>query len=281
MLRRIEYTITPDGILPHSPQFGGVQGESGVTTLEFTPDTSVLAAINGLRESYDSLIYRIDCIDGAGHLVVGEAVEFSGETVGFTLTDAHTCMGGRITVVLVISGVNNDEEKAVEIYSFPAIIYFKEFPVRKDYSERHDLNKAVLQVKRMRDETYDIAAAAFEAHRNSQSVIAEFKTYSENATSQIEANSHLADEAADKAVVSAENAGISAADAASAANTASGYAGSALTSSVQASGYASDALESANIAQKSAENAAESLEALMAVTGDINAVLATVVDGVV
>lgn len=278
-MRKIEYTLSSDGILPHSPQFGGIQGENGVTTLVFTPDTEITAAIEGLKEKYDSIIYRVDCLDGAGHLLVSEAFDLTQTPIEFTLTDAHTAMGGRLCVTLVISGVNNDTADSAELYSFPAMLYFKEFPARKDYSERHDLNQAVVQVKKMREEVYDMAASALETHEKIVEVSAEFDTLSADMLGQIKT-------ARDEAVAASQSASESRESAAGSADSAAGYAGSALTASVQASGYASDAQESrtaaatsASAAEQSAADAAASLESLLAVTGDINAVLATVVEG--
>lgn len=283
MLRKIEYTLSPYGITPHSPQFGGIQGENGATVLEFMPDEEAIAVLENLYASYDSIIYRVDCIDGAGQLLVGEATDTPETPFTFTLTDKHTCMGGRICVTLVISGVNNDDEDAVELYSFPATLYFKEFPVREDYSERHDLNQAVLQVKKMRDETYDIAAAALGTHETivaaGDGALADIAAAREEAVSSIEAAAQEVNASIESAATFAESSGVS-------ADTAAGYAGSALTSSVQASGYAEDALESstsatasAKEAQQYAESAAASRDEVLSVTGDINAVLATVVNG--
>lgn len=286
MLRRIDYTVGTDNVTPFSPQFAGVQGENGATVLHFEAEQAVVDTIEALCTQYDSVLWRFEAIDGAGRKVTGDTREYSSFPLEVLLSAAYTEMGGRMSGALIISGVNNDEDNTTELMSLPIRLYFRDFPVKTDFNERQDLNKAVLQVKRMREETYDIAAAALETKSAVDESVAGFEKLSAENLEQI--------------ISAGEVAADNAATSASAAEEALRNAGTALTCSVQASGYANDAKEYsqaaaqselacsmhndecigyAQNAAQSAESAAEQVERLIAFAGDINAVLATVVAG--
>ncbi len=232
MLRTIEYTFSAQGITPFSPQFAGIQGENGATELVFLPDEEFADELTVLGGSYDTLYYRFDCVDGAGRTVTGTALEYTGEDISLTLDTQLTEAGGKLRVCLIISGENNGEESGTRLFTFPAELYFKDFPLRMSFTERGDLNHAVKQVGEMRQEVYGMVLSA-------QSACSE--------------NSDLAAQVA--------------ADAQSAAS----YAATALTNAMTASGYSEEA-------RSSAEEAADALAELLALVGDINAILDTLVN---
>lgn len=286
MLRRIDYTVGADNITPFSPQFAGVQGENGATVLHFEAEQTVVDTIEALCARYDSILWRFEAIDGAGRKVTGDTREYSSFPLEMPLSAAYTEMGGRMSGALIISGVNNDEDNATELMSLPIRLYFRDFPVKTDFNERQDLNKAVLQVKRMREETYDIAAAALETKSEINETAAHFERLSSESLEQIKSAGEIAAANAETSALAAEEALRN--------------AGTALTYSVQAAGYANDAKESseaaaqskstctlkanecASYAEQAAHNAqysSEQVDRLIAFTGDINAILATVVAG--
>ena len=286
MLRRIDYTVGTDNVTPFSPQFAGVQGENGATVLHFEAEQAVVDTIEALCTQYDSVLWRFEAIDGAGRKVTGDTREYSSFPLEVLLSAAYTEMGGRMSGALIISGVNNDEDNATELMSLPIRLYFRDFPVKTDFNERQDLNKAVLQVKRMREETYDIAAAALETKSEINETAAHFERLSSESLEQIKSAGEVAAANAETSALAAEEALRN--------------AGTALTYSVQAAGYANDAKESseaaaqsesactlkanecASYAEQAAQNAqysSEQVDRLIAFTGDINAILATVVAG--
>ena len=286
MLRRIDYTVGTDNVTPFSPQFAGVQGENGATVLHFEAEQTVVDTIEALCARYDSILWRFEAIDGADRKVTGDTWEYSSFPLEVPLSAAYTEMGGRMSGALIISGVNNDEDNATELMSLPIRLYFRDFPVKTDFNERQDLNKAVLQVKQMREETYDIAAAALETKSAVDESVAGFEKLSSESLEQIKSAGEVAAANAETSALAAEEALRN--------------AGTALTCSVQASGYANDAKESseaaaqsesactlkanecASYAEQAAHNAqysSEQVDRLIAFTGDINAILATVVAG--
>lgn len=280
MLRTINYIVSPGGISPYSPQFAGVQGENGATRLDFQLDSGFIAEITAARAIYDSIFYRFDCEDGAGRYLTGEAKELTGAAVSFVLEKTVTETGGNLRVCLILSGVNIDTtDSGMQLFSFPVQLYFKNFPIGLDFTTASDLNKAVVQVKKMRSETYDIAQTAVEVNQETVQLRATINNEAAAALQSITSAKSAVDTTAAQSTAAAATASEKATQATDAAATATakaseaaGYAGSALTSSVQSAGYASDASESAAAA-------AENLNTLLAVTGNINSVLATVISG--
>lgn len=294
MLRTIEYTVSPGGIIPLSPQFAGVQGENGATELKFIPDAALSAEIAALADRYDSLTYRVDCIDGAARAVTGSVNDYAGGTVSFPLESTVTQAGGRLNVCLILSGCNNDTAASTVLYSFPVSLYFRNFPLSGRFEERAELNKAVLQTEKLRDETYDIAASVLETKNAVDALAKEAKdsrTAAQDACTAAETAAGESEASAQDASGYAQTAAAHAQSAAQSAESAAGYAGTALTYSVQAQGYADTAQSHADAAQAaqtgaessaenaaaSAQNAAHSLTELLAAVGDINAVLAQLV----
>lgn len=290
MLRTIEYTVSPGGIIPLSPQFAGVQGENGATELKFIPDAALSAEIAALADRYDSLTYRVDCIDGAARAITGSVNDYAGGTVSFPLESTVTQAGGRLNVCLILSGCNNDTAASTVLYSFPVSLYFRNFPLSGRFEERAELNKAVLQTEKLRDETYDIAASVLET-KEAVDVLAEEAKDSRTAAQTACAAAETAAGESEASAQDASGYAQAAAAHAQSAESAAGYAGTALTYSVQAQGYADTAQShadaalaaqgsaesSAENAAASAQNAAQSLTELLAAVGDINAVLAQLV----
>ncbi len=266
MLRKINYTLGSDTLLPHSPQFAGIQGENAATVLEFVLDSNFKTAIEILADEYDMLAVRFDCIDGAGRQIIGETREYSGNSVSVELTSAMTEMGGRMKGCLIFSGMNNNEEAETQLYSFPLELYFKDFPIRTDFSERKDLNQAVLQAKQLRAETYDIAASALVTKGEIEEMYSVINSV--NGTSE-----EILEEIRKAAVEAKTN-----------RDEAASFAGSALTYSVQASGCAGDAAQSAVTAADCADTAVSSSAAAQEYLNEIELLvgdIATVLDSVV
>ena len=266
MLRKINYTLCADSLLPHSPQFAGIQGENAATVLEFTLDTDFENAIDLLRKKYDMIAVRFDCIDGSGRQIIGETTEFDGGIISIVLTSVMTEMGGRIKGCLIFSGANNDREDEIQLYSFLLELYFKDFPIRADFSERKDLNQAVLQSKQLRAETYDIAASALATKDEIEEmykVIVSVNGVSEQALQEIR---------------------LSAQEASANRDEAASFAGSALTYSVQSSSRANEAAQSAVTAADCADLAVTSSAEAQAYLNDIQLLvgdIASVLDNVV
>ena len=267
MIRTIEYTVSLTGVTPRSPQFAGVQGENGVSVIRFTPDNEFADAVSYFAQSYDMLKYRVDCIDGAGRNITGEVLDYSGRTVDFPLTNELTKMGGKLSACLIISGVNNDSTQSAVLYSFPVSLYFKEFPIVESFSDKSQLNKAVEQVKRMREETYDIFSNALDENLKIAGLYSKIKEESEaTKKSADDCETYL------KTIMAVyDNCQKNEESAAS-------HAATSLTYSINAASYANTAKAHADLAEQRAEECTETVNGLLSVVGDINAVLATIVE---
>ncbi len=239
MLRTIEYIFSAEGISPHSPQFAGVQGENGATQLTFTPDDDFAEVLAALRETYDTVYYRFDWVDGADRTVTGEVTEYESGAVSTTLSTEQTAAGGKLRVCLVFSGENNEIETGVCLFSFPVTLYFKEFPLRMNATERGDLNHAVAQVKALRDEAYEMLSDSEDCNAQTQTLLQQMTTYQTQISGSVQS--------------------------------AASYASTALTNAVTASGHAAQA-------GQSAAEAVAALNELRSTAGGINEILATLVD---
>lgn len=132
-IRKIEYQVTAEGIMPSVVQSGGVQGEHNATELSFTLDGALLSAIRETAKE-QSVVYRFDAYSGAGakysttpqDLPDGDAV-----TLAYRLENRLTRDGGNIRVYLVITAIK-DDETALDLYSFPALIRLTNTPVGKE-----------------------------------------------------------------------------------------------------------------------------------------------------
>ena len=264
MLRTIEYMISPSGITPFSPQFAGVQGEDGATTLSFHFDPKFCAGVEGLAGQYDYLYCRMDCTDGAGRYITGEAAPFHSGGMTFSLKKEYTLTGGRLFGSLIVSGFNNgDMPEPTVLYTLPFTLYFRDFPVGNTEGTSRELNGIVLQVKALRDETYNIAATARETKEQIEGLEGEIDATAASAILQINAARDTAVAAGAAAATNADRAEIAKTAAEAAKNAASQY--------VETCG------QYAGQARLQADRAEEKADELFAVVGNINAVLATVV----
>ena len=134
-VRRIEYTVGAEGIIPSVRQFGGVQSEHRATELVFNIEEVLWSKLKGLiaeNEENAELRYRFDRYNGEGGVSRSESKILT-ESVNYQLDEWITRYGGTIKVVLVISLLKNDETE-MELYSFPAVLQLKSLPVGTEKS---------------------------------------------------------------------------------------------------------------------------------------------------
>ena len=128
-IRKIEYTVTAEGISPQTIQPGGVQGEHKATEIVFRIPEELWQNLEEIAEG-GSLIYRVDGYNGEGGMYKSDVYALSKE-VNYPLEERLTRYGGIIKAVLVISLVKNDKTE-MELYSFPAVIRLNNLPEGKD-----------------------------------------------------------------------------------------------------------------------------------------------------
>lgn len=125
-VRKIEYTVSADGIEPAVKQFAGVQGDHKATELIFNIDTTLYESLTEQLSDGGKLIYRFDGYDGEGGLCRSDTTDLS-KTVTYSIEEWLTRFGGIVKVVLVISLLKDDLTE-MELFSFPALLQLKNLP---------------------------------------------------------------------------------------------------------------------------------------------------------
>lgn len=151
-IRKIEYTVTAEGISPATVQSGGVQGEHRATELVFKLTDGLYQSLEALKGDTGSLVYRIDGYNGEGGVHRSDVGELT-QAVSYPLEEWLTRCGGIIKAVLVISLIENDTTE-MELYSFPAVLRLKSLPDGADVDgENAESMSTLAQVAKSSAET--------------------------------------------------------------------------------------------------------------------------------
>ena len=132
-IRKINYTVTPDGITPLSLQRGGLQGEHNATGLIFNISSELLTKLSVLADVGNDIFYRFEAYTGTGlkNSTIPKPLETdSGEvTLTYPLEHWLTRDGGNIRIYLIISAIENiSNDTSADIYSYPALIRLDAVP---------------------------------------------------------------------------------------------------------------------------------------------------------
>lgn len=130
-VRKLRFAVTADGISPAVKCPAGVQGEHKATELIFNLDTELYRELQSVYSENKKPIYRIDGYDGEGGVIRYASEELTNPSISFFLEERLTRAGGVVKVILVLS-VFDDETTEMELYSFPAILQFKNLPSGKE-----------------------------------------------------------------------------------------------------------------------------------------------------
>ena len=125
-VRKIEYTVSADGVMPAAIRPGGVQGEHRATEVVFNIDSRLFSELQSITENGEQLIYRIDGYNGEGGVKRSDTSAL-GESVSYLLEEWLTRYGGIIKLVLVVSLIKEGQTE-MELYSFPVMIRLKNLP---------------------------------------------------------------------------------------------------------------------------------------------------------
>lgn len=132
-IRKINYTVTPDGITPLSLQRGGLQGEHNATGLIFNISSELLTKLSVLADVGNDIFYRFEAYTGTGlkNSTIPKPLETdSGEvTLTYPLEHWLTRDGGNIRIYLIISAIENiSNDTSADIYTYPALIRLDAVP---------------------------------------------------------------------------------------------------------------------------------------------------------
>jgi len=131
-INKILYTVSALGLEPNTKQYCGMQGDHNVYELDFKIDSVLWNALQEKTVNGGTLYYRFDLYNGEGAmdstqpqaLVVEETTD---RTISFKVEEWLTRFGGVGKVVLVIT-LSEDSITHLELYSFPALLQFKNRP---------------------------------------------------------------------------------------------------------------------------------------------------------
>ena len=122
---------------PEAPQYAGMQGDSGKTRVDF-----VLPA----DAQNDAYVYRVEMVTGGGALVTGELLDPVGGIVSQVLTHPFTESGGRCTVRLIVTQVDENGDEAGEYCALVGHIYFNTSPTDSLPAVKHGISEMLLGV---------------------------------------------------------------------------------------------------------------------------------------
>ena len=123
-VRKIEFTVSLDGIQPAVKQFAGVQGDHKATEIVFNIAPELYQSLTAQATNGAKLIYRFDGYDGEGGFKSSDTAELTESQLSYELEEWLTRFGGIVRAVLVISLLKDDLTQ-MELYSFPALLQLK------------------------------------------------------------------------------------------------------------------------------------------------------------
>ena len=122
---------------PEAPQYAGMQGDSGKTRVDF-----VLPA----DAQNDAYVYRVEMVTGGGALVTGELLDPVGGIVSQVLTHPFTESGGRCTLRLIVTQVDENGDETGEYCALVGHVYFTNGPADALPAVKHGISEMLLGV---------------------------------------------------------------------------------------------------------------------------------------
>ena len=122
---------------PEAPQYAGMQGDSGKTRVDF-----VLPA----DAQNDTYVYRVEMVTGGGALVTGELLDPVGGIVSQVLTHPFTESGGRCTLRLIVTQVDENGDETGEYCALVGHVYFTNGPADALPAVKHGISEMLLGV---------------------------------------------------------------------------------------------------------------------------------------
>lgn len=131
-LRKIEYTVTKDGLMPNTRQWGGMQYEDGAAVVIYSLAPHFAEE---LQDLYQNLAYRIDFNSPGAGYQPSENLTLQENTVSREIPIALTSDGGQMQSILMIAALDADGNALNTILSLPSVIYFTSVK-RDDFTEK-------------------------------------------------------------------------------------------------------------------------------------------------
>lgn len=168
-VRKIEFTVSTDGIEPAVKQFAGVQGDHKATEVIFNIVPELYRNLTTQVTNGARLIYRFDGYDGEGGFKSSDTAELIETQLHYELEEWITRFGGIVKAVLVIS-VLRDDLTEMELFSFPALLQLKNSPegVETDGINRESMSTLAQVAKDSANTAVESAEVAVEAQEKTE-----------------------------------------------------------------------------------------------------------------
>ena len=127
-IRKIEFTVTENGISPATEQSVGMQGEHAATELKFAFSNDLFKKLQNECGDDDSLVYRFDTCDSIGNTVPYDSAPLTNNSVSFIVGENLSRNGGKATVNLVVTRYDALSKTELELISRPARLVFENVP---------------------------------------------------------------------------------------------------------------------------------------------------------
>lgn len=164
---KIEFEISSSGISPAEYCDAGVQGDHLAANVIFKLTDDLFKELN--TKYSGKLYYRFDSINGAGETKSSDpfAVEDKREFI-YPLENQITRYGGNAEVSIVFTAIEN-EETEFEVYSFPALLRFKNSDTYADY-DKSEYISITTAAQTAKNAAQRAEAAAYKAEKSSENI---------------------------------------------------------------------------------------------------------------
>lgn len=156
----ITFRMEGSACTPQAPQYAGTQGDSGKTRVDFVLPQEALG---------DANVYRVEMVTGGGALITSELLTPADGIVSLPLTHLFTEAGGRCTVRLIVTQIDDNGDETGEYCAMVGHVYFNDSPTDTLPAIKHGISEMLLGIARdseLSEQAAIRAAAAAESACN-------------------------------------------------------------------------------------------------------------------
>lgn len=136
---------------PQAPQYAGTQGDNGKTRVDFVLPADALG---------DANVYRAEMVTGGGALITSGLLTPAGGIVSLPLTHLFTEAGGRCTVRLIVTQIDENGDEVGEYCAMVGHVYFSNSPTDTLPAIKHGISEMLLNIARDSELTEQAAIRA-------------------------------------------------------------------------------------------------------------------------
>ncbi|MBQ3133698.1 MAG: hypothetical protein IJC17_05455 [Clostridia bacterium] len=122
---------------PEAPQYAGVQGDNGRTCVDFVVPSEY---------RLENAVYRVEVVTGGGSLVTSELLTPANDIVSLVLTRPFTEAGGRCTIRLIVTSLDENGDEQAEMCAMVGRLYFEDRPSEGVPAIKHGISEMLAGV---------------------------------------------------------------------------------------------------------------------------------------